>query len=104
MNEIGKGMDRDELDALLNDLKFTQCEIDESCSDEVDYFIKPKHDSNEAYRRLMVVRDTLESFQRDINDAGVYSIPKGLIPMYEKVKSLLQEIEEAELEIIDMGE
>lgn len=78
----------------------SNCGIDPTIS----YFIKPKHDSNEAYRRLMVVRDTIESFQRDINDAGVYSIPKELVPIYENVISVLNDIEMAELEIVKAGE
>lgn len=69
-----------------------------------DQFIQySSYNSDEAYKRLAIVRKTLFNFQQDIYRAGTNSMPADTIELYEAAKLIFREIENAEINTIKYG-
>lgn len=68
------------------------------------YFLKRTNRTDESYRRLKAVRQTLEQFPKEIELAGTHTANNELMEKYDNVVRLLEQIEQEELEIITMDE
>lgn len=69
-----------------------------------DAFIQySSYNADEAYKRLAVVRRILFDFQQDIYRAGTNCMPMETIELYEAVKLMFREIENAEINTIKYG-
>lgn len=62
------------------------------------------NETDESYRRLKVVRETIKDFPSKIRDAGTHNMPKNLLLEYGRIISALNAIEQAELLIIESAE